>query len=79
MKPFTTAPLPDVRLTGQVRSILARLDAAVCRPEEAVSLPIECYTSEEWFRFEQRAIWDREWICLGHQGSIARPGDYFSI
>jgi phenylpropionate dioxygenase-like ring-hydroxylating dioxygenase large terminal subunit len=73
------APLEDVPLTPELRALLGRLDASLCAPHDAVSLPPECYTSPEWFEFERRAIWDREWICLGHQGAIPRPGDYFPI
>ncbi len=46
---------------------------------ESVALPPQLYNSEFWFDFERQAIWDREWICVGHIGLIPNIGDYFSI
>ncbi len=66
-------------LTERVREILDRLDPSEGEVESAVTLPPECYTSEEWFDFERAAVYDRDWVCLGHQGSIPNPGDYFYI
>lgn len=42
-------------------------------------MPPEVYTSAEWFEFEKRAVWDREWICVGHVSHIPKVGDYTSI
>ena len=66
-------------VTDRIQSILSQLEPVLREPREAISLPMECYTSEDWFEFEKRAVWDKEWICLGHQGTIPNPGDYFSI
>jgi len=79
MSEFTYKPLPELELTPFLRSILDQLDGSDKDIDAAISLPAAVYTSEEWFDFEKRAIWDREWVCLGHQGSILNPGDYVSI
>src|SRR5262245_59270277 len=79
MRDTAIASLPHVKMTSTLRSIIEQLGESVCDPRYAVSLPLDCYTSEEWFEFELRAIWDREWLCLGHVGTIPRAGDYFSI
>jgi phenylpropionate dioxygenase-like ring-hydroxylating dioxygenase large terminal subunit len=79
MSDHSTLGLPDVALTPHLEDILARLDSSVAAYDQAISLPPEVYTSEEWFEFEKRAVWDHEWICLGHQGLIPKPGDYVSI
>ena len=42
-------------------------------------LPPAAYTSEEFYRFELAAIWDREWICVGRLEEIPEPGDWFGI
>ena len=76
---FGSTVLPDVPLTPFIRGILGRIDASVGTVDTAVSLPSECYTSEEWYEFERRAIFDREWVALGHQSFAPNPGDYFSI
>jgi nitrite reductase/ring-hydroxylating ferredoxin subunit len=71
--------LPDIGLTPFLRDILGRIDASAGTVSEAISLPPECYTSTEWYEFERRAIFDREWLALGHQSFIPGIGDYFSI
>jgi phenylpropionate dioxygenase-like ring-hydroxylating dioxygenase large terminal subunit len=76
---LNTTVLPDVQLTPFIRDILSRIGASAGSVAEAVSLPPECYTSDEWFEFERRAIFDREWLALGHTSFIPNPGDYFSI
>lgn len=72
-------PLPDLPLTPHLREILAALDPSAQGVDKAISLPPDCYTSEEWFEFEKRAIFDRDWVCLGHHSLIPKPGDYYSI
>ena len=79
MRAPTHTVLPDVAFTPHVRDILARLNDPLLDGAQAISLPIECYNSEEWFEFERRAIWDREWVCLGHGSHIPKPGDYLSL
>ena len=79
MSSFVSAPLPDVQLTAHIREIVDGLDESALDVEKAVAMPPAVYTSEEWFEFEKRAVWDREWICVGHHGLIQQPGDYVSI
>lgn len=45
---------------------------------EAETLPPECYTSEEFYRFEQAALFQREWLCVGRLEWLEKPGDYFT-
>lgn len=77
---MSTNPILDPTvLTPTVRRLLSQLDGSTDSVERAITLPPECYTSEEWFAFEKRAVWDNEWVCLGHHGLIPKVGDYFSI
>jgi phenylpropionate dioxygenase-like ring-hydroxylating dioxygenase large terminal subunit len=76
---YRAVPLEDVELTRSIRRILAGLDVSAQDLEQAVTLPKECYTSEEWFEFEKRAVFDRDWVCVAHVGSIPNPNDYISI
>ncbi len=79
MTAYTTHALPDIVLTDHLRGILDQLDESIADLESCISLPPEVYTSEAWFEFEKRAVWDREWICVGHVGHIPETGDYTSI
>ncbi|CAN5420671.1 aromatic ring-hydroxylating dioxygenase subunit alpha [soil metagenome] len=45
---------------------------------EAESLPPACYTDERFFGFEKRALFHREWLCVGREDWAAKPGDYFT-
>jgi hypothetical protein len=70
MTTYSTGVLRDVPLTAFLKSVLAEVDASSADVSEAISLPPECYTSDEWFEFERRAIFDREWMALGHSALI---------
>ena len=71
---YSSVPLDDVEMTSLIRRTLAALDASAQNLKEAVTLPKECYTSEEWFEFEKRAVYDRDWVCVAHIGSIPERG-----
>jgi len=42
-------------------------------------LPVEAYTSEEWFRREQKLIFSRTWRFAGFAEDISEPGQYVSV
>ena len=46
--------------------------------EEAETLPPEIYTSQEFYEFEKDALFYREWLCVGRDEWLAKPGDYFT-
>jgi phenylpropionate dioxygenase-like ring-hydroxylating dioxygenase large terminal subunit len=45
---------------------------------EAESLPPACYTDLEFFEFEKDALFYREWLCVGREEWLEKPGDYFT-
>ncbi|MFT3964544.1 MAG: aromatic ring-hydroxylating dioxygenase subunit alpha [Sphingobium sp.] len=45
---------------------------------DADTLPPACYTDEEFFRFEKDALFYREWLCVGREEWVEKPGDYFT-
>jgi len=59
--------------------LLKELEASVVAVNEAVPLPPACYVTEEFLAFERRAIFDRDWVCIGHEGQIPNAGDYFTV
>lgn len=79
MAEYTVKPLPEIELSPHLQGILARLDESAAELDQCISMPPDVYTSEEWFEFEKRAVWDTEWICLGHQGLVPEVGDYVRI
>jgi phenylpropionate dioxygenase-like ring-hydroxylating dioxygenase large terminal subunit len=58
---------------------LAEFEDSVADPTAARFFPPAAYTSEDFYRFELRAIWEREWLCVGRLEEIATPGDYIAI
>ena len=42
-------------------------------------LPVEAYTSQDWFDREQRLIFSRTWRCAGLVDDIPGPGHYLSV
>ncbi|GGC12096.1 (2Fe-2S)-binding protein [Novosphingobium endophyticum] len=46
--------------------------------EQAVSLPPECYIDASFFEFEKEAVFNHEWLCVGREEWVTKPGDYFT-
>ncbi len=65
----------DSSAVDRVRGILADLEHCTDPVATARLLPREVYTSEEFFQFEKYAIFDREWLCIGHVNEVPEPGD----
>lgn len=42
-------------------------------------LPVEAYTSQEWFDREQRLIFSRSWRFAGLVEDVPGPGHYISV
>jgi len=57
---------------------LASFDESVIDVADARTLPAECYIEEEFLDFERRALFDREWLCVGRTSRLANNGDYFT-
>lgn len=56
--------------------LLASFDDSVRPVDEARLLPPVLYTSPEFYEFERRAIFRREWLCVGRADQLAEPGDF---
>ena len=46
--------------------------------EDAETLPPEIYNSDEFFKFEKEAIFYHEWLCVGREEWVTKPGDYIT-
>ena len=47
--------------------------------QAAHSLDRDFYTSTAFHQLDLAHIWHREWVFVGHVGSIVRPGDYVTV
>lgn len=45
---------------------------------EAETLPVECYTSEAFYKREVETIFMKDWNMLGREDFAKNPGDYFT-
>ena len=66
----------DVETRGAAMSLstpipLEAFDLSIEDPMAARFLPPAAYTSEEFFRFELQAIWERDWVCVGRLEEVA--------
>lgn len=43
---------------------------------QALTLPGAAYTSPEVYALEQRALFGRSWLCVGHVAQWPKPGDF---
>ncbi|MHB8530267.1 MAG: aromatic ring-hydroxylating oxygenase subunit alpha [Caulobacteraceae bacterium] len=62
-------------LTDQFFEALDSSDGPV---ETACTLPPACYTDHEFYLFEQEALFNHEWLCVGRESQVRNPGDYFT-
>ncbi len=42
-------------------------------------LPVAAYTSQEWFNWEMKALWGRNWHFAGMVSDLANAGDYTTV
>ena len=43
---------------------------------DALTLPGAAYTSPEVYAIEQRSLFGRSWLCVGHVSQWPKPGDF---
>ena len=53
------------------------LDTLLAEHQPGYALPRDFYTSQAVFDHDIAAIWNRNWIWVGHESQIPEPGDYF--
>jgi phenylpropionate dioxygenase-like ring-hydroxylating dioxygenase large terminal subunit len=54
------------------------LDRSVGDVNKTEALPPLCYADPAFYDFEKEAIFDREWLCVGHEAWVKEPGEYFT-
>jgi phenylpropionate dioxygenase-like ring-hydroxylating dioxygenase large terminal subunit len=54
------------------------LDRSVGDVNRAEALPPACYTDLDFYEFEKEAIFNHEWLCVGHEAWVKEPGEYFT-
>jgi phenylpropionate dioxygenase-like ring-hydroxylating dioxygenase large terminal subunit len=53
-------------------------DESIRDVNEARLLPPLVYTSDEFFEFEQEAIFGHEWLCVGRADQVPESGDWYA-
>ncbi len=56
-----------------------QMETSILDVDRAQMLPPACYVDEGFFEFEKRAIFEREWLCVGREAWLPSPGDYFTV
>lgn len=56
----------------------AGLESSIIAIENAQTLPPLCYTDADFYEFEKRALFDKEWLCIGRADWVPNPGDFFN-
>lgn len=64
---------------GVATRVLAVEDECTATVDRARILPPEAYTSDAFYAFEGRAIFDREWLAVAHANEIPNPGDHLAL
>lgn len=58
--------------------LLRAFESSTVETTDAQMMPPIIYTNEEFYEFEQEAIFSREWLCVGRQEWIPKKGDFFT-
>jgi phenylpropionate dioxygenase-like ring-hydroxylating dioxygenase large terminal subunit len=66
-------------LSARVRPIIERAKSSVGPVESAEILPRETYVNESFWEFERKAIFESEWLCVGHVNEVPRSGDHLQL
>jgi phenylpropionate dioxygenase-like ring-hydroxylating dioxygenase large terminal subunit len=61
---------------GHIRAELSELTCLDA--DNARTMPADFYTSPEFLAIEEEHLLRRQWLCVGHAGEIAMPGDFFT-
>jgi len=63
----------------EVSKLRARLtELGGLAPEDAYAMPGSYYTDPGFLACEEEEVLRRQWMCLGHVGEVAKPGDFFT-
>jgi len=65
-------------MTILTNDLLSEFDASVTDVATALTMPPDIYTSEEFLAFERKALFAKEWLCVGRSSRIPDVGDYFT-
>ena len=65
----------DIR-TGDTRDEMLRL---IRNRRAGFSLEQPFYTDPDFFRLDMELIWYRDWLFVGHDCEIAKPGGFFTV
>lgn len=71
--------IPDERALSVARRFTKDADRVGDPYRTAELFSGEIYWDEDFWRFEKWALFDREWLCVGHVNQIPEPGDHFTI
>lgn len=59
-------------------SFIRSLESSAVDLADAETLPSECYTDADFYAFEQEALYNHEWLCVGRADWVANAGDFFT-
>ncbi len=66
-------------VSDRILRVLDQIEDGVKDMQSGWNLPRECYVDQEFYDFEQEAVFMRSWLCLGRVDEIKNPGDFVRI
>ncbi len=70
----------SARQTLSFEELLAEIQRTADLPlDQAITLPKEAYTSEEFFSWEIENLFRKDWMCLAHISQLPEPGDFINV
>ncbi len=75
----TRSRTPDATAIAAAQRVLRGAERVGEPFATAELFPAEAYTGEDFWRFERWALFEHEWLCVGHVNQVPNPGDVLSI
>ena len=66
----------EAALSGVLQEIEAAADLPLSK---AMAMPAGAYSSEAYFRWEEKQVLRAEWICVAHESQIGAVGDFITL
>lgn len=62
-----------------IRNVVVDAEEALGEVNQAGILPSDAYISEQFWDFERKAIFSKEWLCVAHVNEIPKAGDHLPV
>ncbi|MGE0799297.1 MAG: aromatic ring-hydroxylating dioxygenase subunit alpha [Lautropia sp.] len=64
---------------AHIQAVVAEAEKVLGTVDQAGILPADAYIDANFWEFECRSIFSKEWLCVAHVNEIPKPGDHLPV